>query len=115
MSKITRPIPVRVSQRKRLFRLLDRLRKQPIIWISGPPGCGKTTLVSSYIEARKIPCLWYQVDQGDEDIATFFYYMGLAAKKATPRKRKSLPLLTRNICKVFQHLHSDILRNFTAV
>jgi DNA-binding SARP family transcriptional activator len=49
--------------------------------------------VSSYIEARKIPCLWYQVDQGDADIATFFYYMGLAVKKAAPRKRKPLPLL----------------------
>ena len=94
MSKVTRPIPVRVFQRKRLFNLLDRMRKQPVIWVCGPPGCGKTTLVSSYIEDRKIPCLWYQVDQGDEDIATFFYYMGLAAKKATPRKRKALPLLT---------------------
>ena len=94
MSKITRPIPARIFQRKRLFSLLNRLRKQPVIWISGPPGCGKTTLVSSYIEARKIPCLWYQVDQGDADIATFFYYMGLAAKKASPRKRKSLPLFT---------------------
>jgi len=70
------------------------MRKQPVIWVCGPPGCGKTTLVSSYIEASKIPCLWYQVDQGDADIPAFFYYVGLAAKKATPRKRKSLPLLT---------------------
>jgi LuxR family maltose regulon positive regulatory protein len=74
--------------------LLDRMRKQPMIWVCGPPGSGKTTLVSSYIEARKISCLWYQVDQGDADTATFFYYMGLAARKATPRKRKPLPLLT---------------------
>jgi ATP/maltotriose-dependent transcriptional regulator MalT len=38
--------------------------------------------------------LWYQVDEGDADPATFFYYMGLAAKKTFPRKRKPLPLLT---------------------
>jgi ATP/maltotriose-dependent transcriptional regulator MalT/DNA-binding SARP family transcriptional activator len=38
--------------------------------------------------------LWYQVDEGDADPATFFYYMGQAAKKASPRKRKPLPLLT---------------------
>src|SRR4030043_552224 len=94
MSKITRPILTGVFQRKRLFSLIDRLRKQPVIWVSGPPGCGKTTLVSSYLEARKIPCLWYQVDEGDADPATFFYYLGQAAKRASPRKRKSLPLLT---------------------
>jgi ATP/maltotriose-dependent transcriptional regulator MalT/DNA-binding SARP family transcriptional activator len=94
MSKITRPILTEVYQRKRLFSLINRLRKQPIIWVSGPPGCGKTTLVSSYLDARKIPCLWYQMDEGDVDPATFFYYMGLAAKKASPRRRKPLPLLT---------------------
>jgi hypothetical protein len=94
MSKITRPILTGVFQRKRLFSLIDRLQKQPVIWVSGPPGCGKTTLVSSYLEARKIPCLWYQVDEGDADPATFFYYMGLAARKTSPRRRKPLPLLT---------------------
>ena len=94
MSKVTRPIITGVFPRKRLFGLLDRMRKQPVIWVSGPPGCGKTTLISSYIEARKIPCLWYQVDAGDSDPATFFYYMGQAAKRASPRKRKPLPLLT---------------------
>jgi ATP/maltotriose-dependent transcriptional regulator MalT len=70
------------------------MRKQPVIWVSGPAGSGKTTLVSSYIETRKIPCLWYQIDAGDSDIATFFYYIGQAAKKAAPRIRRQLPLLT---------------------
>lgn len=70
------------------------MRKRPVIWVSGPPGCGKTTLVSSYIEACNIPSLWYQIEEGDADPATFFYYMGQAAKKASPRKRKPLPLLT---------------------
>ncbi len=93
-AKVTRPIPTGVYPRERLFDLLDRTRNRPVIWISGPPGCGKTTLVTSYLEAKKFPCLWYQVDEGDADLATFFYYMGLAAKKAAPRKRKPLPLLT---------------------
>ena len=74
--------------------MLDGMRERPIIWISGPAGSGKTTLVSSYFEARKLPCLWYQMDEGDTDLATFFYYLGQAAKKVAPRKHKPLPLLT---------------------
>jgi LuxR family transcriptional regulator, maltose regulon positive regulatory protein len=34
------------------------------------------------------------MDAGDADLATFFYYLGLAAKNAAPRNRKPLPLLT---------------------
>ncbi|HZW36368.1 MAG: hypothetical protein ACM319_00605, partial [Deltaproteobacteria bacterium] len=64
------------------------------MWVSGPPGCGKTTLVSSYISTRGNPCLWYRVNEGDNDIASFFYYMGLAARRAVPGKRGPLPLLT---------------------
>ena len=94
IAKITRPIVTEVFPRVRLFKLLDTGRKRPVIWIAGPPGCGKTTLVSSYLDARKLPCLWYQVDPGDADPATFFYYLGLAAREAAPRKRKPLPLLT---------------------
>jgi LuxR family maltose regulon positive regulatory protein len=95
MAKGSRPILARIFPRKRLFMLLDRIRKRPLIWISGPPGCGKTTAVISYLDARNLPCLWYQVDPGDADPATFFYYLGLAAKNTAPRKRKPLPLLTR--------------------
>jgi len=64
------------------------------MWVSGPPGSGKTVLISSYLEARSLPCLWYQVDCQDADAATFFYYMGLAAKKASSRTKRPLPLLT---------------------
>ena len=94
IAKVTRPIPTGVYPRKRLFDLLDRKRKYPVIWVSGPPGSGKTTLVTSYLETKESPCLWYQADEGDADPATFFYYLGFAVKKATPRKRKPLPLLT---------------------
>jgi LuxR family transcriptional regulator, maltose regulon positive regulatory protein len=94
MAKLTQPSAGGIIPRRRLFRLIDKKKYHPVIWITGPPGSGKTALVRSYLEARKIPCLWYQIDQGDGDVATFFYYMDLAAKKAAPRKRKPLPLLT---------------------
>ena len=63
-------------------------------WLCAPAGSGKTTLVASWLDSRKLPCLWYQVDEGDGDLATFFYYMGLAGKKAAPKHKKPLPLLT---------------------
>ena len=58
--------------------------------VCGPPGSGKSTLVSSYIAVRRLATIWYQLDEGDEDLATFFYFLGGAA----PRRRRSLPLLT---------------------
>lgn len=93
-AKVTPPEITGYFPRKRLFRLLDDARKRPVVWISAPPGSGKTTLASSYLDVRKLPRLWYQVDERDADVATFFYYMGLAAQRAVPRKRKPMPLLT---------------------
>ncbi|RPI76585.1 MAG: AAA family ATPase, partial [Desulfobacteraceae bacterium] len=109
MVKISRPTPKDAYLRQRLFKQLDRMRSFAVTWVSAPAGSGKTTLVSSYIEHRKIPCLWYQLDQGDGDLATFFYYLGQAAKKAAPRKRKPLPMLTP---EYLQGLHIFALRYF---
>ena len=92
--KITSPVLTDILQRRRLFRLLDKAMKKPVVWVSSPGGAGKTTLIASYLQDRKLPFIWYQVDESDSDIATFFYHMGLAAKKAMPRKKTNLPPLT---------------------
>jgi DNA-binding SARP family transcriptional activator len=94
IAKVTCPTSTGYFPRHRLYRLLDKARKAPVLWITGPPGCGKTALVSGYIESRRLRCLWYKVDEADADLSTFFYYLGLAAAKAAPHKKKRLPLLT---------------------
>jgi len=92
--KITPPGVSGLVQRQRLFDLVDKERNKPIVYVSAPAGSGKTTLIASYLDYHKLQCIWYQCDGGDSDLATFFYYMGRAAKKANPRKKKILPLLT---------------------
>ncbi|MBW6503797.1 hypothetical protein K0B90_05935 [bacterium] len=94
LAKITRPVTSGCLSRTRLFRRLDRsCSKASLIWVCGPPGCGKTTLVSTYIESRKTRSLWYLLDGGDDDLASFFYYLGVAGKPEAPRMRRPLPLL----------------------
>ena len=94
INKISRPRLYQVFERERVFRLLDDARRHPVIWISAPAGAGKTTMVASYLESLHLPCVWYQIDPRDDDPATFFYYLSLAVKRASPRKRKPIPLLT---------------------
>ena len=94
LAKLTRPRLFGAYRRERLFGLLDGLRERPIVWVVGPPGSGKTTLVASYLEARKAPGIWFQLDSADGDPATFIYYLGLAAEPFATRKTSPLPLLT---------------------
>ncbi len=87
-----RPILRKAVSRERLFKQLDRLLDGPVIWVSGPGGCGKTTLVSSYLQDRRIPNLWHQVAEADKDPATFFYRLGFSFSDAFPRRKNPLPL-----------------------
>jgi DNA-binding SARP family transcriptional activator len=80
--------------RERLFSRLDQARSRPAVWLAGPGGAGKTTLVAGYLDSRSLPSLWYQVDEGDVDLATFFHYLSRASDQAAPQKRKPLPRLS---------------------
>jgi ATP/maltotriose-dependent transcriptional regulator MalT len=79
LAKFSRPRLYDVLRRERLFARLDAAREHPIVWIAAPPGAGKSTLIASYVEARKAPGIWFQVDAGDADPGTFFHYLAAAA------------------------------------
>lgn len=107
-TKLVRPLGHGLVPRERLFTLLDKFRRRPITWVAGPPGAGKTSLVSSWIEARGLRCIWYNVDAGDGDPATFFHYLGQAA----PRGNAPLPALTP---EYLPDLHGFVRRWFEAL
>lgn len=94
LAKLTPPTLPLVLERPRLYRRLDQARKRPIVWITGPPGAGKTTLAAAYLRARRLRSLWYNLDERDGDLATFFHYLGLAIQHVAPRFRRPLPHLT---------------------
>src|SRR5687767_14121000 len=83
--KLSPPRLAGVYQRRALFKEIDGLRRHAASWIGAPGGSGKTTLVASYLKARRLRCIWYQVDAGDTDLASFFHYLTLAIVRATGR------------------------------
>src|SRR5688500_10135551 len=48
-AKISVPHLTETYRRARLFRALDAARRRRIVWISGPAGAGKTSLVTTYL------------------------------------------------------------------
>jgi len=105
-----------IVKRQRLFKELNAARKtNSAIWISAPAGTGKTTLVTSYLQQKKVKPLWYQIDEGDADTASFFYYLGIAGKEKstthrdfpqlTPEYLLGVPTFTRNF---FRQLYGEL-------
>ena len=101
-AKIAPPVLPEVLPRERLFRVLDEARQQPVVWIAAPAGSGKTTLVGSWLQKRRLPALWYHMDARDRDCAAFFHYLSEAAAslraplpRFTPESRSELPFFAR--------------------
>ncbi|MCH8250551.1 MAG: hypothetical protein IH913_13205 [Proteobacteria bacterium] len=90
-AKISRPRLPKIASRPRLFTLLDEGRQRSIIWVSGSPGSGKTTLVADYLDTWAVDDVWYQADESDGDVATFFYYLSRAVTDSDDSDAKPLP------------------------
>ena len=93
-AKICIPQLTEVYRRERLFRVLDAAVRKRVVWIAAPAGAGKTSVVTTYLEARSLPALWYNVDSRDSDVANLFHYLAMAARLASKRRGPVLPVFS---------------------
>ena len=126
LAKLAPPRVEGLLPRTRLFERLDALRDTPLVWIAAAPGAGKTSLAASWLQARGQPSLWMQIDAADEDPASFFHYLGLAAQRLaagaaplpafTPdHARRPLPFARRYFRDLFQRLPAGAVIAFDNV
>jgi LuxR family maltose regulon positive regulatory protein len=94
ISKINSPELSGIVDRPRVFAQLDTCCETKVAWVSGPAGSGKTTLVASYVESRRLPSVWYKMDGGDADPATFFFCLGRALQRYLHSDTNPFPVLS---------------------
>ncbi len=83
------PISFQPLLRTRLFRHFES-NDIYAHWIAGPPGSGKTTLVSSWIKNSQTDCIWVQSQNIYNDISAFYNEISQIVK--TNHKECNLPL-----------------------
>ncbi len=84
-AKISQPRLHNTIRRQRLFDLIDGMRERhAVLWIASPPGAGKTSLAASYLMENGTPAVWCQIDQGDADAATLFFFLAEAINDTGP-------------------------------
>ncbi len=81
---------IRIVRRGRVVAAIGHALRSGICWIAAPAGYGKTTSVVDYLQKSPAPHVWHRVDEGDQDIASFFHRLGALVQPA--RAARDLPV-----------------------
>ncbi|HEY7032957.1 MAG TPA: LuxR C-terminal-related transcriptional regulator [Thermomicrobiales bacterium] len=75
--------------RPRLLSQLNEGLGKPLTLVSGPAGCGKTTLLCEWLATVSAPTAWLSLDDGDADLASFVERVVAALQTVAPAAGRS--------------------------
>jgi LuxR family maltose regulon positive regulatory protein len=78
------PIRSRLVPRLRLIQKLNQGVECGFILVSAPPGYGKSTLLSAWLEQLDSPSTWLSLDEKDNDPSRFLAYLVAAFREIDP-------------------------------
>lgn len=84
-------------------RLLARLRDnkdKKLMLLCADAGYGKTTLLAQFCAELTVPFIYYDLDETDSNLATFFSYLGAGVRKHDPRFGQVVEELVRQTINV---------------
>jgi LuxR family transcriptional regulator, maltose regulon positive regulatory protein len=81
---------IRLVRRGRVVAAIGHGLRSGICWIAAPAGYGKTTSILDYLQKNPTPHVWHRVDEGDQDVASFFHRLGGLVQPA--RVARDLPV-----------------------
>jgi LuxR family transcriptional regulator, maltose regulon positive regulatory protein len=79
-----------IVPRPRLLAQLNANLPHKLTLISAAAGCGKTTLLSSWVATIQTPVAWLSLDEGDNDPARFLTYLVSALQTIVPSTGQSV-------------------------
>ena len=81
---------IALVRRGRVVAAIGHALRSGICWIAAPAGYGKTTSIVDYLRKNTTSHVWHRVDEGDQDIASFFHRLGGLVQPA--RAARDLPV-----------------------
>jgi LuxR family maltose regulon positive regulatory protein len=86
------PVLPTVLTRPELLECLERGREVPLTLLSGPPGYGKTTLLSLWATYHPGSVAWLTLDENDNDLARFFQHLLASIQTIEPLTGRGITL-----------------------
>ena len=80
IAKFVAPRASQIVRRARVLTAIDRGLRSGACWIAAPAGYGKTIAITDYLHKSGTRHVWYRIDEGDQDVASFFHYMALSVQ-----------------------------------
>lgn len=84
-AKLLAPRADQVLRRPRVLAAIGRGMRAGSCWVAAPAGYGKTVALIDYLQKTSSHHIWYRIDEGDQDIASFFHYMRLSLRTPSAR------------------------------